>query len=426
LCACSGDSAEDGTGQVTTSASTGPGSGTGGASGAGGSGASTGTFGSGGAGSGGAPSCAQTTSEATLVSKPVDIVFVIDNSGSMTDEISEVEAQVNKTFASIIDAAVPAVDYRVILVSEHGPSAGAQSICISEPLSGVPDIDADGHCDTIPNQPVNGPKFFHHSVPVGSKDSLCKLITGFSTPDQFNLNPTGYRERLRPEAFKFFVVITDDGVNTNCNGFDFDDGNNPTNAVTAAENFDAALFALSPADFGSDAASRNYRFWSIISQAPYNPSAQKPYGDPAPPDAALAPVTASECTPDAANPGTGYQALSILTGGYRYPTCGLEYTDIFTLMAYGVIDGAKVDCEFPIPEPPMGETLDLATVQVKYSSDGMPVATFNQVATASLCTPESFYIDGETIKLCPDACGVVQADENAKVDIAYGCEIVVN
>jgi hypothetical protein len=152
-------------------------------------------------------------------------------------------------------------------------------------------------------------------------------------------------------------------------------------------------------------------------------NAQDPYGQPHPPDAALAPITTNECTPSAVNPGTGYQALSILTGGYRFPSCGLDYTDLFTLMAQGVIDGAKVACEFAVPEPPPGETLDLATVQVKYSSMGAPVATFNQVSDLASCIGDGFYIEAGFIKLCPDACTFVQSDPDAKIDIAYGCDV---
>jgi len=63
---------------------------------------------------------------------------VIDNSGSMTDEIVEVEEQINLNFAAIIDSAVPAIDYRVVMVSAFGDS-GDQEICVGAPLGGIPD-----------------------------------------------------------------------------------------------------------------------------------------------------------------------------------------------------------------------------------------------------------------------------------------------
>ena len=144
----------------------GSGSGAGTASGgAGGEGGNV--FGTGvGGGTGGDDSCASVEQEATLNSRPVDIIVAIDNSGSMGGEIEEVEVQMAKTFASILDGAVPAIDYRVIMVADHGSFNGS-SICISQPLGLPADADNDGHCDVIPNEPSdNPPKFFHHSRDV--------------------------------------------------------------------------------------------------------------------------------------------------------------------------------------------------------------------------------------------------------------------
>ncbi|MCA9624679.1 MAG: hypothetical protein KC731_36900 [Myxococcales bacterium] len=372
-------------------------------------------------GTGGANNCAQTDEEATLTNRPVDIIIVIDNSGSMSAEIQEVEEQINANFATILNGANPPIDYRVIMVSAYG-SYNDRRICVAAPLGGIPDNDMDGHCDSIPSQPVNTANFFHHSSTISSHNALCKLLSDYNTADQFNLQPTGYNEVLRDDSFKFFLVITDDGVS--CDSFN--DGNSVAGGDTVATAWDTAVLALSAQHFGT-AMARNYAFWSIIAQEPYMTSGMKPYGEPSPPDAMLAPITTGECTPSAVDPGTGYQGLSILSGGYRYPTCGLDYTDIFVKMAEGVIAGAQVPCAFEIPEPPPGETLDLATVQVKYSSGGAEVATFSQVGSPAECDANSFYIDSmaNEIVLCPDACAIVQADEEAKINIAYGCELGV-
>lgn len=408
LVACSDDGAG---GSGGTGASTGDGaSGNGGGAGAG--------FGQGaGGGSGGEEPCAQQSSEATLVSQPVDIVFVIDNSGSMSQEIEEVEFQINKNFVTIIDGAVPAIDYRVIMVSAFG-DFDSQEICIGAPLGGIADDDMDGHCDTVPAAPVNTEKFFHHSADISSHDALCQLVEQLATPDAFDLQPTGYQAALRPEAFKFFAVITDDHVSCG----DLDDGNSVAEGQAVADAWDLALRTAAPEQFGAPNEDRRYSFWSIVAMAPLNPSAGDPYGAPHGP---TDPIVTQECTPSAVNPGTGYQALSVLSGGYRFPSCGLDYTDLFTLMAQGVIQGAAVACEFPVPDPPQGQTLDLATVQVRYSSAGVEVATFDQVATAAECNATSFYIEADTIKLCPEACAVVQADDDATIDILFGCNIDV-
>lgn len=396
------------------------GNGTGGRQGGNGSGGDLfATSSAGGSGSGGDDSCAAVTQEATLTSRPVDIIFVIDNSGSMGGEIEDVEEQINQNFASIIDGAMPPIDYRVIMVSEFGNFASGQSICISAPLGGIPDADMDGHCDNVnaQPQPIETSNFFHHSVPISSRDALCKFLDYYALGDQYNLHPTGFGPLLRQEAFKFIVVVTDDEAD--CDSYD--DMDTPAGGQAVATEFDADVLALDPAQFGT-AMDRDYQFWSIVSQAPYMVSGMKPDGLPVPP---TEPSTSQVCTPSAVSPGTGYQELSILTGGYRFPTCGLDYTDIFALMAQGVIDGAQVACEFEIPEPPPGEELDLDTVEVVYSSNDVEVDTYTKVTDATACTPTSFYIDAGAIVLCPDACVVVQADESAKIDLRFDCKQII-
>lgn len=92
-------------------------------------------------------------------------------------------------------------------------------------------------------------------------------------------------------------------------------------------------------------------------------------------------------------------------------------------MAQGVIQGASAACEFAVPEPPEGEELNLDTVVVKYSSAGQLVETFAQVPTAAECDDSSFYIEADTIHLCPEACAIVQSDEDAEIDVLYGCSV---
>ena len=132
--------------------------------------------------------------------------------------------------------------------------------------------------------------------------------------------------------------------------------------------------------------------------------------------------------PTAVAAGTAYQALSMTTGGLRFPLCDTtSYDAVFQAIADGVVSGATIACEFPIPDPPPGETIDLATVVVEYTPGGGGAAQhFHQVASAAVCEPDGFYIEGPTIKLCPDTCSVVQADPEAKLGILFGCEVTSN
>jgi len=376
-------------------------------------GSSSGEFGttSGASGSSGDPKeCAAQEAAATLAKKPVDIVFVIDNSGSMSGEIAEVEKQINDNFSAIIEAAK--VDYRVIMIAAHGAN-GSQRVCVKAPLSGTT-------CSPIPAQPAETAKFFHYNVTVGSHDSWCRLIDGFKKADPAGRHPTGWSALLRKNAFKVFGEISDDGVScsVNANGINrtYNDSNNAANGDTTSKQFDTDLLTLSPEQFGT-AAKRNYVWHSIIALAPFN-NADLTLAHPA-----SGPITTAECTPGAADPGTGYQGLSKLTGGLRYPTCGLNYTTIFKEMAKSVISGATVACEFPVPTAPAGETLDLSTVVPRYTPGGGGASVdFGQVANAAACAPDKFYIENNIVKLCPASCDKVQADATASIKVLFGCK----
>src|SRR5262245_6930140 len=63
-----------------------------------------------------ADACAAVTAMAVLVKRPVDVIFVVDTSGSMTEEIDGVEKNISVNFANII--ATSGLDYRVIMVGE--------------------------------------------------------------------------------------------------------------------------------------------------------------------------------------------------------------------------------------------------------------------------------------------------------------------
>src|SRR5690606_3112851 len=53
---------------------------------------------------GGGNTCGSVEGTPESVSRPIDIIFIIDNSGSMSDQIQEVENNVKTNFADIIEA----------------------------------------------------------------------------------------------------------------------------------------------------------------------------------------------------------------------------------------------------------------------------------------------------------------------------------
>ncbi len=323
----------------------------------------------------------------------------------MVEEIQEIQDEINVNFAGIIEQAE--VDYRVILLSRHGKIAD-QRICIASPLSGAASCAPEP-----PAMPVESTRFFHHSVQIDSNEPWCELLTNLDAPDEFNLHPQGYGALLRDDAFKVVVVITDDrpfcvyGTKTFSDSFD---------PERAAREFDAALLARSP-QFGT-AEKRNYLFHTIAGMNWAN------VADKSIPHLPTAPLVATRCGEEVMDPALGYQALSILTGGLRYPSCAPDFTTIFTEIAKGVIEGSKLPCRYELPTPPVGATLDLATVVPTFSPDATtnPV-DFVQVPTADDCAPDKFYIDQSQIKLCPDTCAYVQGATAGSMNLKYGCAL---
>lgn len=90
------------------------------------------------------------------------------------------------------------------------------------------------------------------------------------------------------------------------------------------------------------------------------------------------------------------------------------------------MSGSKVACSFAIPPAPGGQALDLSKVAVAYTpGDGSPVSTFPQAMSLDRCTADTFYIATDRIALCPEACVRVQADDRAKVDVLFTCQVTV-
>jgi hypothetical protein len=350
--------------------------------------------------------CAAVSASATKL--PVDIIFVIDNSGSMTQEIQAVESNINANFATIIGNS--GIDYRVIMVARHGSASGAQSICVKAPLSGTT-------CSPIPAQPVNNPPvFFHYSTEVSSHDSWCKVLNTFNTPDEFNFAPQGWSQWLRPHAVKTFVEITDDGVSCSAGGKTYNDSDTIAGGNTAGANFDTALLALSPAHFG-DANHRRYIWHSIVCLAANTP-AVNPWlpGDP---------MVAGKCSStNCPAPGTGYQALSKLTGGMRFPLCQYGAFDVvFQEIAQGVV--SSLACQFAVPIPEAG-LLDPSKVALTFTPGNGPALTWGNVPSEAACAGDEWYYDDnvnpQIITLCPSACTKAKADAAGKIEVLLGCQ----
>jgi hypothetical protein len=371
------------------------------------------------------PICAGGSSQATIIKKPVDIVFVIDNSGSMAGEIEQVQNLISTDFADIIAAAD--IDYRVIMFSRYGDvdvavGGSDHPICISSPLGGNACTDPVNESLTL-----NPPNFYHYSVDVGSLDSWCDLIASFNQPDEYASPartwtaraPLGWSQWLRESATKVFVEISDDDVSCSVGSTTFTDLNTSAGGTTAAAAFDTALRALSPAHFGT-ATARNYVWHSIVGMKANNPSTT--------PWPATSSIQTQTCGSGSEGAGTGYQALSKLTGGLRYPIClNSNFDAMFNAIATSVVAQSSAACDYALPEN--DGTFDPNKTSLVYSTvanNGNDVSTtLVQVANLAACKTNAWYFDDPSdpskITLCPTTCNTVKTDTNARVWAEIGC-----
>ena len=404
-------------------------------------------------GEGGA--CAVVSGEGTLVKRPMDIIVAIDNSASMQGEIQAVQARINNDFASIIQAS--GIDYRVIMVSRYGniyvqnfdggaASDSAYSICVGGPLSTLTcPASSSAATPAVANNP---PRFYHHSTDIGSNNMWCRMLGSFDRPDPYPtarsgwsaVASNGWGAFLRTQAFKVFIGITDDSPNRSgvsagrrCDNMRGSDGLVGSNDQTGANNFDTALRTLAPTQFGALGGARNYAWYSIVGMqgnATVNPAVLTPM-DPIVTTCCNAAGGQGSCggdgapAGDGAAPGEGYQYLSVMTGGLRYPSCyNSNFNAVFNAIAQGVIDRAGASCEYDVPNTGNG-IIDPGQTKVSYRAGGVGAGTqLGRVNSAAACgTGQSFYFspDLKKIFLCPTICTTVQADPMARIAIDFGC-----
>jgi len=322
--------------------------------------------------------CLSQMLDAELSYRPVDVLMVVDTSSSMGDAIAAMQASINQDFAAILDQS--GLDYRVIV------AAGYPDVCIAMPLSGT-------DCNPAPAVPAVTAQYAHYGQATGSGAFLDNIVAWATAPDPYGLLPGGYVDALRPDSVKTIVGMTD--------------GTSASNDTSLADAFDAALLGLPGNPFGT-AGDRQYTF-HLFTSMPVNNPPSMPWG----------PADALQ------GQGHSIQQVAVLTGGLRFPFTQTEdFGSVFNVIATGVVDATPVSCEFPIPTPPEGETIDPDTIEIDYTPGGMgQPETFHQVVGPADCAADAFYISGDTVYLCPQACTIVQGDATAHLDVRYGCDV---
>ena len=350
--------------------------------------------------------CGTASASAMLETEPVDIILIVDNSGSMKEELQSVENNINDNFATILKS--NGVDYRLIAISRHRDDTNT-SLCVRAPLSTLASCPAPA--------PGNSDRFFQFDNKIESDDSLDRILDTYIQPfggaclslcdngqtseddgdDNSKSTAIGWSEWLRPGAKKVFLEITDD------------------NDDMPPATFVRELTALSP-DFGTVDAPK-FIFHSIVGVVGKMPATEAYLPNE--------PIQTMRCE-NVSTAGETYQQLSILTGGLRFPICQFAaYDVVFNRIAKDVITNTKLTCDFAIPAPPAGKQLELDKIAVSYSSGGMVVNDFGQVGSASECRPDAFYIENNRVFLCPEVCQTISADPQGSVAVLFTCNSTI-
>lgn len=310
---------------------------------------------------------------------PVDVVFAIDNSPSLEDEIAEVRAHMNDFSQMVGDSGV---DHNIVILSCLPGDCGNENffgVCIDPPLA------IAGACDSYPaSDDSNPPHYLHISERIPSTKGLDRIIETY--PE--------WQSMMRPGAPKHFVAISDD------------------NEDHTAEWFDTELLAL-------DAGFAGYTFHGIFSYLSKEDACDISNTEP--------------CCTYAAPEGEGtvYKDLVAQTGGVSGDLCEQEFQPVFDALGTAVVGSATLSCEWVIPEPPEGMDLDPALVNFVFTDDDGVSTVIGRVDSEADCANVEhgwYYDDPDNptmVYVCPQTCAWIQGFETATVVIEFGCESAI-
>jgi len=314
--------------------------------------------------------CASTS--AAAIKPPVDVIVVIDQSGSMSGEIANVRANINK-FSDFLKKT--GLSYRVVMIAAP---TGSNPVCVDPPLGGTT-------CGA-----KNGTTFKQVPQHVESWDALKLAANTYDTA------PGPWSDMMRMAAVKVVIPITDDNsvVGTG------------TYYGISADEFDTTMITKGKGQFGTK-TKRNYVAYPIIGAAAY-------------------PDEINMCGSGMVNNGPEYIKLAKLTKGKWFPLCSSDFGPLFLDMGKSI--ATRVACELTIPPAPTGEKLDPNRVNVTYTPGGGGTPTTVPKDDSADCAAGAngwqFNADNTKILLCGDACKKVQADLGAKVDVQFGCATI--
>jgi len=330
--------------------------------------------------------CTAYSDEATQTYEPADIIWAVDTSGSMVEEALAVQSNIN-AFSQQITAS--GIDVHVVMLAKY-PFLLAPGICVPAPLG-------SGKCPPLGSD-TQLPGFWHHPLAaIESVDAAAQLVKLFPA----------YKFMLRSGVKKYVVVVTDDdSKNDSQSSGDAGKYDNDPNAFI--DDFTAIHPMMSDGAGGKS--------WKLSAVYAF-----------------------TQCA-NAAHVGDAWKQIVAATGGVhgdicncppgKAQLCAQTFQQVFDELAKKIISGSKpLACEWTIPPPEPGKTLDPYKVNVQFvdQATGQP-ETIYHVDDASQCDPSLggwFYNDNNaptTVKLCPTSCSTVSgAGQGSKINVVFGC-----
>ncbi len=359
--------------------------------------------------------CENQDAEASAGKLPADIIIAFDNSTSMGQEATAVEANINDDLVGVLEE--DDIDFRIIALADFPPTNAENGIDPTDPNMCIGPPLATNDCANLGAQTKsnNNDRFIQYDQPIGSDDALRTILlelddpAGDIAPAQY---PGGWGQHLREDAIRIFIIITDDEASSSPN----------------VQTFDTDFKAKVAAKFPGGTPELRYIMHSILGMA------AKPDGTAWLPSEA---VQTAQCTPGSEDEGRTYQQISINTGGLRFPLCNVNdaspdndnFDEIFNAIADNVVNEVSLPCTFtPNAEQ---QNLDFEGTKLIYRPQGTgPLEAFDEV-TPETCGDASnaFYKieDGEVpvFELCPATCDRVSADPTGKINLIIDCDIQI-
>jgi hypothetical protein len=327
-------------------------------------------------------SCASVSSRAEPRLLPVDIVWAIDTSGSMTASFPAIQQALTSFSQRVSDAGI---DAHIVLL------AGA-SLCVPAPVgSGMCGIGLGGG-PGVPGgllEPGSAPDskppgFLHLDVPFGYGEGMPVILDNYPY----------YRELLRADA-RTHLVLTEDGS----------PGASADAVVERIEGRGAQ--AWSPG-----LAPDSWNFHGVVCKNGVGGGA------------CLLAVIPPTTTLQLVERSGGIAADLALAGSGMDP-----FTELLDELAARVIIGAELSCEYEIPAVPNGQTFDRNLVNVSVTSTQAASRTLPQAKSDACADNQAWAYDNDQdpkkIILCPAACDTLRAQADAALDVQFGCETVV-